>query len=164
MARDGYPDPADRLYYEQAFLDTIIEAHNSKRKGDNGKWNTDPQGLRSCLEVLSSAPVNWVQCSSTHRDETQTFIQRCVRDAGFPTPVLTNEGRHWVLVVGWEMEATHPGGHAALKHVHYYDPKPDGIGADRTVTAREWKTKACFSTVAIKGTWVKHYVAVGQLA
>ena len=156
MTRNGYPKPGDRVFYLQSTLSNIIEAHKSNP--DRPNWATDPQGLRLCLQLLSNAPVNWVERASTDRRETQLFIQQCIDQEKFPTAVLVNKGRHWVLVVGWETAAAGGG----LKYVHYYDPQPVHRGADITVTAKTWNGAKRFSKVTIKGTWMNKFVAIGQ--
>lgn len=161
MARNGYPDPGNRVPYDQKYLSNIIKAHNSNRNDDKRKWNTDPEGLRLCLQLLSSSPVNWVECASTDRWETQQFILQCIGQEKFPTPVLINRGFHWVLVVGWETTVA-AGGVENLKFVHYYDPQQDCKGADTTATSTVWNSPKSFSAVQIKGTWVNRFVAVGQ--
>jgi hypothetical protein len=163
MARNGYPDPADRLFYAQQFLKTIIKDANSKRFGDKGDWGTDPHGLRECLQSLSSAPVNWVICASKERRVTQEFVQKCISESGFPTPVLVNQGFHWVLVVGWETEEAPGSDSPILKFVHYYNPEPIGHGSDVTVAGSTWSRSNRFSKVTITGTWANKFVAVGNV-
>jgi hypothetical protein len=162
MTRNGYPNPADRAVFEQDFLRNMIKAHRSHRETDMHDWNSDPQGLQVCLQMLSKETVKWEQCVSTDRDEVQLFVQDCVEKSGFPTPVLTNQGHHWVLVVGWETEIPPGGGAPVLKHMRYFDPEPVGIGADITVAASTWNRSRRFSKVTIDGTWVDKFVAIGQ--
>jgi hypothetical protein len=161
MARDGYPDRSDRIYYRQKYLHNIIRAQNSALPADKCHWNTDPQGLQGCLQLLSNPPVNWVVLSNSQRDETELFIMQRIEQTRFPVPVLVNGGRHWVLVVGWETEVPLGGGNAELKYIHFHDPEPLGKGSDITATARAWH-RTRFSAVRIGGTWHDNFVAVGQ--
>jgi hypothetical protein len=162
MARNGYPDPGNRVPYQQAYLYNIIQAHNSNSNDDKGQWSTDPQGLRLCLQLLSTAPVNWAECATADRQEALFFIERCIDKEKYPTPVLTGQGQHWVLVVGWETVAVAGGGKPSLKYVHYYDPEPQGHGADITVAGSAWNRPKRFSRVTAKGTWMNKFVAIGQ--
>lgn len=161
MARFGYPNPDDRENYDQDFLANMIKAHRSHREVDKN-WSSDPQGIQRCLQLLSKAPVNWEVCVSDSREEAQLFIQESVGKAGFPTLALTNQGAHWVLVVGWETEIPPEGGEPVVKHIRYYDPEPIGVGSDITVAASTWQRAERFSKVTEKGTWMGKFVAIGQ--
>ena len=52
MSRNGYPKPADRVYYTQTGLWNTIQTYNSTLPQDTG-WATDPHGLAGCLQNLS---------------------------------------------------------------------------------------------------------------
>jgi hypothetical protein len=161
MARDGYPDPSNRVYYAQDDLRNNIGAHNSAANGDLHRWSTDPKGLRGCLQSLSAEPVNWVEFHTTGREDAEKFLQRSIQSTQFPAGVLIRAGEHWVLVVGYEtkVDAT---GTETLKFIHFYDPEPVGIGTDRTIHASTWSGSKYFVRVKTSGTWKGKFVVVGQ--
>lgn len=64
----------------------------------------DPQGLAGCLQNLANpAPVDWVQFANAGRDTVLFFMLYWMNIVHYPSPVLVNEGEHWV-VVGWETD------------------------------------------------------------
>jgi hypothetical protein len=161
MARNGYPDPSNRLYYAQDDLRNNIDAHNSTAIGNRNHWNTDPQGLRECLQSLSTAPVNWVDFTTVSRDYAQMFLQQSIQNTQFPAGVLICAGEHWVLVVGYETEVPATGTEK-LKFIHFYDPEPVGIGADRTIRATTWSGSKYFVRVKTSGTWEGKFIVVAN--
>jgi hypothetical protein len=161
MARDGYPDPSNRVYYTQNDLRNNIVAHNSTANGDLNRWSTDPKGLRDCLQSLSAEPVQWMEFDDTSREDAEKFIQRSIQSTRFPAGVLIRAGEHWVLVVGYETEVDETGTEK-LKFIHFYDPEPVGIGADRTLHASTWGGSRYFVRVKTPGTWKGKLVVVGQ--
>ena len=101
MARNGYPNPADRLFYTQLSLWNTIQVHNSTAPADSG-WATDPHGLTGCLQSLSNPPgVHWVEFSNSSRDALLFTILYWMNRREFPTPVLVNQGGHWIVIVGF---------------------------------------------------------------
>ena len=162
MARDGYPDSSNRVKYCQEALFNIIKAHNSTAARDAGKWNTDPQGLRECLQSLSSAPVDWEECSSTDPDEVMQFILKSIHNTGFPIPAVVQQGDHWVLIVGWETDVEPSGANKPkLLHIHILDPQHKSP-AHSYITAKTWRSANHFRAIDMAGTWAGKYVAVGQ--
>lgn len=161
MARDGYPDASNRVYYTQDDLRNNIDAHNSTANGDLGQWSTDPKGLSDCLQSLSTEPVNWVEFDTTSREDAEMFLQQSIQNTQFPAGVLIRAGEHWVLVVGYETEVD-ANGKEKLKFVHFYDPEPVGIGTDRTLHASTWSGSRYFVRVKTSGTWKGKFVVVGQ--
>ena len=162
MTRNGYPNPGDRVIYAQAYLYNIIQAKNTTQPGDQGKWGTDPSAMRECLQMLSSPPVNWVECAGTSSQKVQQFIMDCIQQGQFPVPVIVQEGGHWVLVVGWETKAASGGGPPVLVRMHCYDPEPLGHGHKSWVMAKKWNSADYFSKVADGKIWRNKFVAVGQ--
>ena len=160
MARNGYPDLADRVFYLQDDLKNKIVAHNSQRAADVGRWLTDAKGLSETLQLLSAPPVNWVVLPTASRAEAQAFLQQSLRSTQFPVAAVVNEGQHWVLVVGWETEQA-PGGEE-LKFIRYFDPWPPEVGADHTRAGSTWVRSLHFSRITIPGTWEGKFVVVGQ--
>src|SRR5207245_1591059 len=53
MARNGYPNPADRLFYAQVDVWNTIQVHNSTSPADSGSA-TDPHGVTGCLQALDN--------------------------------------------------------------------------------------------------------------
>jgi hypothetical protein len=124
MARNGYPNPADRVYYTQANLWNIIQLHNSTSPADSG-WATDPHGLRGCLQSLSRLPVDWVEFDKASSGAVLFFMLYWMNRERFPSPVLVNQGGHWVVVVGWETDVEPVDGSSpTLQQIHYCDPEP----------------------------------------
>ena len=73
MIRNGYPNPADRLFYTQLFLWNRIQVHNSTNPADV-LWATDPHGLTGCLQSLANpAGVHWTASRRVLRP-TQTRV------------------------------------------------------------------------------------------
>jgi hypothetical protein len=161
MVRDGYPNPADRLYYRQDFLENIICLYNSHRSEDRRKYSTDPEGMQGCLQSLSSYPVKWMVFTSSDRDEANRFILISMNDLSFPTPVLVNSGGHWVVVVRFETDVDpSSSAKAKLEYITMYDP--DMPGSITTKTATQWNRNSWFGAVKIPGTWKDRFVVVGQ--
>ena len=160
MALDGCPDPSNRVKYDQDWLFNIIKAHNSGTPPDQGEWNTDPKGMRECLQSLSSLPVDWVEHSGPDPNEALLFILKSMNRTGFPIPALVNNGHHWVLIVGWQTDVEPTGTNKpTLQHIHIFDPQSKGASHSH-FTARTWKKH--FNVVDIDGVWSKKYVAICQ--
>jgi hypothetical protein len=160
MSRNGYPNPADRVYYTQQFLWNTIQAHNSTAPADAG-WATDPHGLQGCLQSLSSAPVDWVEYASTSSSAVMFFMLFWMNRENFPSPVLVNQGGHWVVVVGWETDVEPVAGSSpTLQQIHYYDPEPHNVGTDTTTTGAQWYSGPWNGSVVYSGTWLNQFVAI----
>jgi len=160
MTRNGYPNPADRLYYTQLYLWNTIQAHNSTSPADSG-WATDPHGLQGCLQSLSSAPVDWVEYDNTSIGSVLFFMLFWMNREGFPSPVLVNQGGHWVVVVGWETDVEPiTGSSPTLEQIHYFDPEPHNVGTDTTMTGAQWYAGPWNGSVIYPGTWQNQYVAI----
>ena len=161
MARNGYPNSSDRVFYTQDQLNAIIVVHNSTIGDDLDAWFTDPKALSETLQTLSALPVNWRIFATTVRAEAQAFLERSIQSTEFPVAAVVNQGQHWVLVVGWETEQDQAG-NQQLQFIHYYDPWPVGVGADCTRAGSTWQRSLHFSKITIKGTWIGKFVVVGQ--
>ena len=161
MARNGYPNPADRLYYTQTSLWNTIQAHNSTLPQD-ANWATDPHGLTGCLQNLANpAVVDWVEFADPSRDAVLFFMLFWMNRKRFPSPVLINQGGHWVVVVGWETDVEPTGGSSpTLQQIHYFDPEPHNVGTDTTMTAAQWYGGPWNGAVIYSGTWLNQYVAI----
>jgi len=159
MTRNGYPDAAGPRYYSQEALYDKIQAFNG-----NEPWYTTPHGMRGCLQSDSEPPVNWVEHMNPNRDEVMSFLVFGMYRNGFPTPVIVDEGGHWVVVVGWKTDVKPlPGRTPNLKFIHYLDPSDTGGGASHTfMPACQWFSEHWGGPIAVKGTWKGKYVAIGQ--
>lgn len=161
MARNGYPNPADRLYYTQTSLWNAIQTHNSTLPQD-ANWATDPHGLAGCLQSLANpAVVDWVEHVAASRDAVLFFMLYWMNIEHYPSPVLVNEGGHWVVVVGWETDIEPTDGSSpTLQQIHYFDPEPHNVGTDTTMTAAQWYAGPWNGAVIYPGTWLNQYVAI----
>lgn len=79
----------------------------------------------------------------------------------YPSPVLIDQGGHWVVVVGWETDIEPTGGSSpTLQQIHYFDPEPHNVGTDTTMTAAQWYAGPWNGAVNFSGTWLNQYVAI----
>ena len=161
MSRDGYPNPADRLLYTQQTLWNTIQANNSTAPADAG-WCTDPHGLTGCLQSLSNpAGVHWVEFSDASRNAVLFDILYWMNVREFPSPVLINQGGHWVVIVGFTTDVEPIAGSSpTLQNIHFYDPEPHNVGTDTTMAASQWFAGPWNGAVGYAGTWSNRYVAV----
>jgi len=160
MTRDGYPDPANRLYYTQTYLWNVIQAHNSTLPADQG-WATDPNGLNGCLQSLSSAPVDWVPYPKPSAADVMFFMLYWMNIEQYPSPVLVNQGGHWVVVVEWETDVEPVGGSTpTLLQIRFHDPEPHNVGTDTTMSGAQWYAGPWNGAVIYSGSWFNQYVAI----
>ena len=105
MIMDGYPDPNDRLWFDQGppnnpnCWDTI-QANNSTVEPVG--WCTDPLGLRNCLRTLNPppSPGTW-NIYSDDRDTVMFNILYWMNLNSYPVSTLVVECGHWVVFVGY---------------------------------------------------------------
>jgi hypothetical protein len=163
MARNGYPNPGDRLYYLQSDVWNTIQLHNSTAPADSG-WATDPHGLTSCLMSLANpAGVDWVEFADASRDAVLHFMVYWMSQRKYPSPVLVNQGGHWVDVVGYETDIQpQPGNTVTLQQITVNDPEPHNIGTVSTFSASQWYNGPWNGAVIYAGTWQNQYVAVAE--
>ena len=161
MSRNGYPNLADRLYYTQTSLWNTIQTYNSTLPQD-ANWATDPYGLAGCLQHLANpAVVDWVEFANASRDAVLFFMLYWMNIEHYPSPVLVNQGGHWVVVVGWETDIEPTNGSSpTLQQIHYFDPEPHNVGTDTTMTAAQWYAGPWNGAVIYSGTWLNEYVAI----
>jgi hypothetical protein len=161
MSRNGYPNPADRVYYTQTSLWNTIQTYNSTLAQDTD-WATDPHGLAGCLQNLANPSiVDWVEFADTSRDAVLFFMLYWMNIEHYPSPVLINQGGHWVVVVGWETDIEPiSGSNPTLQQIHYFDPEPHNVGSDTTMTGSQWYAGAWNGAVTYSGTWLNEYVAI----
>ena len=161
MARNGYPNPADRLFYAQVDVWNTIQVHNSTSPADSG-WATDPHGLTGCLQALNNpAGVHWVEFANSDRDTVLFDILFWMNVRQYPSPVLINQGGHWVDIVGYVTDVEPVGGSSpVLQTISVHDPEPHNVGTSSTFSAAQWFGGPWNGAVIYTGTWLNQYVAV----
>lgn len=164
MTRTGYPMAAGRRYYSQAAFYNKIQAANGATTDPDKVWATTPHGMQGCLQSDSEPPVNWVEHVNPDGNEVISFIVFGMYSKGFPTPVIVDEGGHWVVVVGWKTDVEPlPGSTPKLRFIHYLDPDSTGGGSSHTMMpASRWFSEHWDNPIAVPGTWEGKYVAIGQ--
>jgi hypothetical protein len=161
MARNGYPNPAERLFYAQVDVWNTIQVHNSTAPADSG-WATDPHGLTGCLQSLSNPPgVHWVEFSDSTREDVLFDLLFWMNQRSYPSPVLVNEGGHWVVIVRYETDVEPLAGSSpTLQSIKFHDPEPHNVGTVTTMTAAQWFSGPWNGSIIYSGTWLGKYVAV----
>jgi hypothetical protein len=161
MSRNGYPNPADRLFYAQVDVWNTIQVHNSTLAADSG-WATDPHGLTGCLQSLSNPPgVHWVEFSDASRDAVLFDIVFWMNLREYPSPVLVNQGGHWVVIVRYDTDVEPIGGSSpTLQSIKFHDPEPHNVGTVTTMTGAQWFSGPWNGSIIYSGTWLGKYVAV----
>jgi hypothetical protein len=161
MARNGYPNPADRLFYAQVDVWNTIQVNNSPAAADSD-WATDPHGLTACLQSLSNPPgVHWVEFANSSRDTVLFDILFWMNVREYPSPVLINQGGHWVNIVGYVTDVEPVAGSSpVLQTIYVHDPEPHNVGTDSTFSAAQWFGGPWNGAVIYTGTWLNQYVAV----
>src|SRR5262245_52118379 len=161
MSRNGYPNPADRLFYTQLDLWNSIQVNNSTDPADSG-WATDPHGLQGCLQSAANpSGVHWAEFTNAGRDGLLFSILYWMNQRAFPAPTLVDQGGDWVVIVGWttDVEPT-LGSNPVLQSIHYRDPEPHNVGTDTLMTAAQWYSGPWNGAVMYSGTWLNKYVAI----
>jgi hypothetical protein len=161
MSRDGYPNPADRLFYTQLDLWNSIQLNNSTAPADSG-WATDPHGLQGCLQAAANPPgVHWSEFANASRDGLLFSTLYWMNNREFSAPTLVNQGGHWVVIVGWTTDVEPLAGSTpVLQSIHYQDPEPHNVGSDTMMTAAQWYGGPWNGAVMYAGTWLNKYVAI----
>jgi len=163
MVRNGYPNPADRLFYNQVDVWNTIQVYNSTIPADvTTNWATDPHGLTGCLQNLANpAGVHWVEFAGPNRNTILFDILYWMNQRSYPSPVLINQGGHWIVIVGYvtDIEPT-AGSSPVLQTISVNDPEPHNIGTSSTFSAAQWFGGPWDGAVVYSGTWLNQYVAV----
>jgi hypothetical protein len=161
MARNGYPVPADRLFYSQLSLWNTIQLNNSTAPADSA-WATDPHGLTGCLQSLSNPPgVHWVEFANTSRDALLFMVLYWMNKREFPAPVLVNKGGHWIVIVGFVTDVEPlTGTNPTLQMITVHDPEPHNVGTATTQSGAQWFSGYWNGSIIYSGTWLNQYVAV----
>jgi hypothetical protein len=160
MIMNGYPDPADRIFYAQQTVWNSIQTYNLT--GEPANWATDPIGLKMAMQTLNPPSGSWNVYAYTSRGTVMFEIMYWLHTNNYPIATLVNKGKHWVTVIGYESdiaperESTVP----VLKTITIHDPWPVNVGATSTVTANTWYNTYWNGAVSAQGTWKGHYVAV----
>lgn len=161
MTRNGYPNPADRIWYSQLDLWNTIQLHNSTVPAD-APWATDPHGLTGCLQSLNNpAGVDWEEFAKPSANALLFEILYWMDRRSYPTPTLINRGGHWVVIVGYVTDVQPvSGSHPALQAITINDPEPHNVGTTSTFSAAQWSAGPWNGSVMYSGTWLNKYVAV----
>jgi hypothetical protein len=163
MIMNGYPNPADRLFFTQLSIWNSIQANNSTNLTDVAQnWATDPMGLRGAMLALNPPPGGtWSIHANSTRDTVMFDILYWMNRNNYPVAVLINQGGHWVVIVGFTSDvAPLQGSSPVLQDIRIYDPEPHNVGTDTTKTAAVWYSTDWNGPVRYSGTWHNQYVAV----
>ena len=161
MARNGYPNAADRLFYAQVNVWSVIQANNSTLPADSA-WATDPHGLTACMNSLSNpAGVHWVEFADANQNVVLFDILFWMNRRHYPSPVLINRGGHWINIVGYVTDVEPVAGSSpVLQSISVNDPEPHNVGASTTFSAAQWFGGPWNGDIMYSGTWFGKYVAV----
>lgn len=164
MIMNGYPDPADRIFYPQVQVWNTIQANNSTDPVDVAQgWATDPQGLCETMILLNSppSPGTWHIHADANRDAVMFDILYWMRTNDYPVATLINQGGHWVVIVQYvsDIEPVR-GSTPTLQEITIYDPEPHNVGSASTMDAAAWYDTKWYGGVWWGGTWHDQYVAV----
>jgi hypothetical protein len=163
MVRNGYPSPADRLFYPQSDLWAKIQVNNSSLPADiSAHWDTDPQGLKGCLRSLANpSGVDWLELADADGGAVLLSAIYAMKVTQYPVPVLIDNGGHWVVIVGYETDIEPvSGGDPTLLSICYYDPWPPCVGAVTTSEGYQWFAYPWKYSILYRGSWYNQYVAV----
>jgi hypothetical protein len=163
MARNGYPNPGDRLFYAQVDVWNTIQVHNSTAAADTASgWATDAHGLTGCLQSLNNPPgVHWVEFSDANRNVVLFDVLFWMNQREYPSPVLVNQGGHWAVIVRYETDVEPLAGSSpTLQSIKYHDPEPHNVGTVTTQTGAQWFSGPWNGSIIYSGTWLGKYVAV----
>ncbi|HJP92103.1 MAG TPA: hypothetical protein VJ875_09125 [Pyrinomonadaceae bacterium] len=161
MARNGYPNPADRLFYVQVNVWNVIQANNSTLPADSA-WATDPHGLTACMNSLSNpSGVHWSEFADANQNVVLFDILYWMNRRHFPSPVLINRGGHWINIVGYVTDVEPVAGSSpVLQSISVNDPEPHNVGTSTTFSAAQWFGGPWNGDIMYTGTWFGKYVAV----
>jgi len=164
MILNGYPNPADRVFFPQVDCWNSIQAHNSTDPADAG-WATDPEGLEGCLMDPTMnpppSPGSWHVFMNTDRDALMFDILYWMNNNSYPVATLINEGGHWVVIVRCISDVAPVAGSTPnLQSITKYDPEPHNVGSVSEMTAAIWYSTDWIGPVRYAGSWHNNYVAV----
>jgi hypothetical protein len=102
-----------------------------------------------------------VEQSQASRDAVLYFMIYWMSVRKYPSPVLVNQGGHWVVVVGYESDVDpQTSSTVTLQQITFHDPEPHNIGTVTTMSASQWYNGPWNGAVIYSGTWLNDYVAV----
>lgn len=163
MIMDGYPDPADRIFYAQVDVWNAIQARNSTDPTDVATgWATDPLGLCETLKSLNPPPGGtWHVHADATRDAVMFDILYWMNRNNYPVATLINHGQHWVVIVGYQSDIVPVSGSSpTLEKITINDPEPHNVGTQSTMLGSTWYGTYWNGAVGYAGTWDNQYVAV----
>jgi len=164
MIMNGYPNPADRLFFTQLQIWNTIQANNSTVPADVAQgWATDPLGLQRAMIAMNPPPPlgTWQIHMNTNRDSVMFDILYWMNRNNFPVATLINRGGHWVVIVGFQSDiAPVAGSSPVLQTIRIHDPEPHNVGTDSTMAAAAWYASPWNGSIIYAGTWTNQYVAV----
>lgn len=173
MIMNGYPNPADRLFFPQGPPTVppnapncwdVIQANNSTNPADTAPpgWCTDPLGLRGCLRALNPPPAGtWNIFMDPNRDTVMFDILHWMNNNNYPVATLINRGGHWVVILGYITDVQPLAGSTPnLQQITIYDPEPHNVGSQITMTGAVWNATDYVGPVNANGSWLNQYVAV----
>lgn len=164
MIMNGYPNPADCLWFSQLQIWNTIQANNSTLPADAGAgWCTDPLGLQRTLLAMNPPPAGtWSIHSNSNRNSVLFDILYWMNRNQFPVATLVNRGGHWVVIVGFQTDiAPVAGSSPVLQTIRFHDPEPHNVGTDTTINAATWFSAPHWNGgISAAGTWNNKYVAV----
>ena len=113
------------------------------------------------MNLANPSGVHWVEYGAASRDAVLHFMLYWMSVKNFPTPVLINQGGHWVVVIGYDSDIQpEPGNSPTLQSITFLDPEPHNIGTYTTMTAAQWYSAPWNGSVIYPGTWLNKYVAI----
>jgi hypothetical protein len=147
------PDP-------QAILDYIAN-HNYNDPGETAPfWDIDPGAMQHTLvdfdPLAFPFPGRWRIYTNTNQTQANAQIRSTLDNYQVAPAALTNQGKHWVVVVGYVFDdATN-----ALTDFIIDDPAYEGGGANLPVSLAMWN--AAYTPVGGGVKWLNKIVEVGD--
>jgi hypothetical protein len=167
MIMNGYPNPANKLVYQQTVIHNSIVANNSKDPVDFAQnWATDPIGLRNSIAGLNPPPGgSWIISNKPDKSAVMFDILYYLNKYNYPVATLVNHGGHWVVVIGYDSDIEPiAGSNPILQNIKVYDPEPNNQCYIMTTSGADWMSNASLDAwnkpISNQGSWHNNYVAV----
>jgi hypothetical protein len=160
MLMEGYPDPASRCYYTQAFIWDTIQDNNLP--GEPANWATDPHGLQQTLLILCPPPTGtWSLYLKPVREELMFDILYWMNRQLYGTATLVWRAAHWVVIKGFQTDVEPvAGSNPVLQEITIHNPLPVGVGETSTMTGAIWYSNYWYGPINAPGTWYGNYVGI----